>query len=349
MPRAYFSNTSRLNYFSSLKELSRLSWSSLARKLGISHRHLRDIRQGVYSLNNAIAETIKNEFNLDLPKNIVFKKDYWHTPKAAKLGGKRHFELYGPPPATKASRSKGGLNSLRAHKLNNTGFITAKTIVYALKNTNLAEIIGAFMGDGGLALRQAKVTLSLKTDKEYAIYLKNLIEKLFKINVSLLENSRRSTIDVVVNSVKFVSFLNRKGLPIGDKLKQGLDIPNWIYEHNEWQRACLRGLLDTDGCTYIDHHRYKDKVYGHIGLAFTSYSPELLVSIAKILQTLGYSPTITTKLRILLRREKEVLRFFSEFKPSNPRHYGKLKTFLEEYRSGYNGTASKAVVAERLP
>ncbi len=111
----------------------------------------------------------------------------------------------------------------------------------------------------------------------------------------------------------------------------------------------MRGLLDTDGCTYIDHHKYKGKVYGHIGLAFTSYSSYLLESIAKILKDLGYSPTISTKLRVLLRREKEVLRFFQEFKPSNPRHYDKLREFLEEYRSGRNGAASKAAVAARLP
>lgn len=344
MPRVYFTHKTREEYFKNLKRLSRLSWFDLAEKLNISDRHFRDCRRGIYSISTSISDNIFEKYGLELPKQVSIKSDMWYISKAAKLGGKRHFELYGSPPATIASRRKGGFNSRRINILHHTGFIVAKTIIRAPENTNLAEVIGAFMGDGGLTLTQAHITLNFKTDKEYAIYLRSLIERLFKINVSLYERPNRSTIDVVVSSVKLISFLKRKGLPVGDKIRQGLDIPEWIYKRKEWQRACLRGLLDTDGCTYIDHHKYKDKIYGHVGLAFTSYSSKLIESIAKILQNLGYSPTVSTRMRVLLRKEKEVLRFFKEFKPSNPRHYGKLREFLEGYRSGYNGFASKATV-----
>lgn len=346
MARVYFSDKDREEYFKNLKRLSGLSWFSLAEELGISDRHLRDCRKGVYSISTSISDSIFEKYSLALPKHASIKSDMWYISKAGKLGGKRHFELYGPPPATKASRRKGGFNSRRINILRNTGFIVAKNILRAPKNTNLAELIGAFMGDGSLTLTQAHITLNIKTDKEYSIYLRNLVERLFKINVSLYERPDRSTVDVVVSSVNLISFLKRRGLPIGDKIRQGLDIPEWIYKRKEWQRACLRGLLDTDGCTYIDHHKYKDKIYGHIGLAFTSYSSKLIVSIANILHNLGYSPTVSTRMRVLLRKEKEVLRFFKEFRPSNPRHYGKLREFLEGYRSGYNGFASKAIIRE---
>lgn len=178
-----------------------------------------------YSLSQLKADLIKEKFGVELPKEVLIRKDKWYIPMAAKLGGLRHFELYGPPSATKESRRKGGLNSIKIHKLRRTNFVIAKTIVRARNNEDLAEVIGAF----------------------------------------------------------------------------------------------------------------------------TSYSFNLLESIDKILKNLGYSPTVSTKLRVLLRREKEVLRFFQEFKPSNPRHYDKLRGFLEEYRSGCNGAASKAAVAVRLP
>lgn len=317
MPRIYFPDArSRQNYFDAIKEVSKLAWTDIAVECKVSIRHLTDLRNGVYSISQPRTNLIREKFGIELPENVIFKEDYWYIPKAAELGGKRHFELYGPPPATRASRRKGGFNSRRINILRHTGFVVAKTIVKAPKNTNLAEIIGALMGDGGLTLTQVHITLNFKTDKEYAIYLKDLIEKLFKINVSLFERPHRSTIDLVASSIKLISFLKGKGLPVGDKIRQGLDIPEWIYKRKEWQRACLRGLLDTDGCTYVDHHKYKDRIYGHIGLAFTSYSSNLIKSIAKILQNLGYSPTISTRMRVLLRREKEVLRFFKEFKPS---------------------------------
>lgn len=350
MARIFFSDSlSRQNYFNTIKEVSQLAWDNIAKECKVSIRHLTDLKRGKYSLSQLKADLIREKFGVELPQGIVFKEDNWHISIAAKLGGQRHFELYGPPPATKESRRKGGFNSLKTHKFRHTGFVVAKAIIKAPKNARFAEIVGAFMGDGGMTLRQAQVTLNFKTDKEYAVYLRDLIKSVFKINVGLFERPHRSTIEIVVNSVKLVSFLNRKGLPVGDKLRQGLDIPKWVYKRKVWQRACLRGLLDTDGCTYIDHHKYKGKAYGHIGLAFTSYSSYLLESIAKILKNLGYSPTISTKLRVLLRREKEVLRFFQEFKPSNHRHYGKLREFLEEYRSGCNGAASKAAVVVRLP
>ncbi len=301
MPRIYFPDVlSRQNYFDAIKEVSGLAWNDIAHECKISIRHLTDLRRGVYSISQLKTDLVREKFGVELPKDVVVRKNYWYIPKAAKLGGKRHFELYGPPPATRVSRRKGGFNSRRVNILRHTGFIVAKTIIKAPKNTNLAEIIGALMGDGGLTLSQVHITLNLKTDKDYAIYLRNLIERLFKINASLFERSNNSTIDVVVNSVKLISFLKRIGLPIGDKIRQGLDIPEWIYKHKEWQRACLRGLLDTDGCTYIDHHKYKDKIYGNVGLAFTSYSPKLIASIAKILHNLGYSPTVSTRMRVLL-------------------------------------------------
>lgn len=203
------------------------------------------------------------------------------------------------------------------------------------------------MGDGSLTPSQTSIYLNIKTDKPYARFLRKQLLALFGVNVAVRENCKESVVVVCISSSRLVGFLHRKGLPIGDKLRNGLDIPSWIYTRKSWLRACLRGMLDTDGCTYIDHHLYKDKKYGHLGIAYTTYSPALKKNITKALKILGYAPTLTTKHRVLLRREKEILRFFGEIVPSNKRHYAILNRFLEEYRSGYNGTASKAVVAAR--
>ena len=152
-------------------------------------------------------------------------------------------------------------------------------------------------------------------------------------------------IDLVMSSKRLVNFLNRKGLLIGNKIKQGLDIPPWINSRKTWQRACLRGLFDTDGCTYIDHHVINGRSYANIGLSFTTYSENLYDNYARILRLLMFSPTQSAGKRVLLRRENEVVRFFTEIRPKNSRHWKIYNQFLEEYRSGYNGTASKAVVS----
>lgn len=328
MPRVIFQDpVKRSEYFSLLKRLSDLTWTDISRKIGISRRHLSDCRRGVYSFPEFSANEVKELYNLDLPSDIVIKKDLWHIRKAAKLGGKRRFILYGPPPATRESRRRGGLNSLKTHNLRKTGFLTRKSILVPNNTEKLAELTGALLGDGGLTLRQLKITLNIKTDQEYSLYLKRLIEELFGIKVGLYEAPHRSTVDVVVSSSNIVDFFRNKGLPIGDKLKNGLSIPKWIFRHRKWQQTCLRGVFDTDGCTYIDHHKYKDKIYRHIGLSFTSYSLTLLSQIKVILEKLGYNPTDSTRFRILLRKEREIMRFFKEIKPSNIRHYDKLDEF----------------------
>ncbi len=255
------------------------------------------------------------------------ENDYWYVTKGARKGALRRMELYGRSFGTPEGRRKGGLNSIKSHKRLATGFYPRKDVLTPRKTEPLAELIGAAMGDGGINPYQLKIYLNIKTDKQYSLYLKQLIETLFKISVSIKENPKESVIVLCANGVKLVKILHRLGLPIGDKNEQGLDIPSWIYQKRGWQLACLRGLLDTDGCTYIDHHTYKDKRYGHCRL--------------------GYTPTRTTKHRVLLRRESEIYRFFKESKPSNKRHYAILSRFLEEYRSGYNGLASKAFVAAR--
>lgn len=342
----FLSKISREDYFRSLKKLSGTSWQVLAKKLNVSNRHFIDYRKGISTFPEFISKVIEEQLVLKLPKDILIKKDYWHIKQAASMGGIRRFELYGAL-GTKESRRKGGFNSLKTHLIKNTGFVIAKKISLPKKTVRLAEIVGVLMGDGSMATRQIHIYLDLKADREYAKYLQGLTEEVFGLKVNISKREDESTLVLRINSVKLVYFLRRIGLPIGNKIKQGLDIPSWIKMHRSWQIACLRGLFDTDGCTYIDYHKYKDKIYKHICVAFTTYSPNLLQSMYNTLRYLRYSPTVSSKRNILLRKESEVLRFFQEFKPSNNKHHEKLKEFLERYRSGYNGIASKAIVAVR--
>lgn len=343
MSRIFFLGIAeRDNYFASLRKVSGLSFKALSKKLNISQRHLADIKRGAYSLPGLVADKINEEFGLKLPYNIQIREDYWHTKEAGKIGWKKHFELYGFIPATYESRRKGGLNSLKTHKAKNTGFFLVKEIKTPSKNIKLAELVGALTGDGGLSLRQVHLYLNLKKDKQYARILVNLITELFGLGVGQMQREGESTLVLTVSSTKLVSFLKNNGLPVGNKIKQEIDIPSWIYWRKSWGKAFLRGLFDTDGCTYVDHHKYKNQTYGHICVAITSYSEKLLLSVYGLLLNLGYKPTLNNKRNILLRKENEVLRFFEEIKPHNNAHRDIVKKFMEEYRSGRNGAASKA-------
>ena len=127
-----------------------------------------------------------------------------------------------------------------------TGFFQAKIIKRPTKSENLAEVFGALMGDGGITRRQVRVTLNSVTDADYIRHLQRLLKNLFVIKVVVVPRKGRA-IDLLMSSRKLVVFLQNRGLIVGDKLKHGLDIPNWINERRVWQKACIRGLFDTDG------------------------------------------------------------------------------------------------------
>ncbi len=332
MGRIFFKISDRLIYFNTLKTTSKLSWKDIASCIKISSRHLTDCRNGKSSLSTQHAEKIRKLLGICLPINTVIKKDHWSNSIAGKIGAEKRYKLYGNPGTTEGRR-KGGLNSVKKHKKNKTGFHVLKRIKIPRKSKKLAELIGVLLGDGSLSQWQVKIYLSSITDKEYALYLIMLIKELFETEVKLSQREK-STIELCVNSKKMVLFLNQFGIPIGNKIKQNINIPRWIYERKAWQITCIRGLFDTDGSLYIDHHRYKDKTYRHLCIAFTNYSKNILISTYDILHKLGYNPTVSTKNRVILRRKKELFRFLNEFKPSNSRNYVVIKKFLEEYRSG---------------
>lgn len=347
MARFFFIDSKQRDaFFNNLKNRSDNSWYEIAQKLGISTRQLCDCRKGKASLSSTTAEKLKTLFACQLPRDIQIKEDYWHIHEAARLGGEKRFLLHGSP-GTVEGRKKGGYNSIKTHKRLKTNFKLRNKILFPRLTSKFAELIGVLMGDGTISKWQARVYLNIHTDKAYASYVKKLFEELFHVKVSIHERKSKSTIEVTASSATLVEFFHRNGLIIGDKLKQGLDIPQWIYTRPEWQKACLRGQFDTDGCTYIDKHFYKNRQYNNIGLAFASNSPLLITSIQKVLKENGYNPTVTTKNRVLLRRHEEIVKFFKDVCPANIRHHTIFNKYLEEYRSGRNGTVSKAVFAVR--
>ena len=68
-----------------------------------------------------------------------------------------------------------------------------------------------------------------------------------------------------------------------NKKKNKIRIPSWIYTNNDYLKACIRGLVDTDGCLY---KKYK---YPRIlQIEFYSAIPTLLSDFRRIMMKLGF-------------------------------------------------------------
>lgn len=188
-------------------------------------------------------------------------------------------------------------------------------------SVGLAEFFGIMLGDGGINNPwQANITLNAVKDLEYSLYIQRLIKNLFSVTSATFKYKTRNALRIFVNGVSLVDFLVKKGLPRGNKLKQGLRIPQWILNNRKYKIACVRGLVDTDGCIFIHKHIVAKKHYKNIGLTFSSRSPELVFQVAAIFEEFGVIPHISTRgYDIYLYRESSVRRYLKVFGFSNRR------------------------------
>lgn len=300
-------------------------------KIKIHRRTLNDWQRGVctipmerYSKFIKILDFKETDFS---PQII---SDRWHIKEASRKGGLATFRKYGNP-GTAEGRRKGGLASIATHKKNDTRFNNIKFIKKSPKSEKLAEFFGILFGDGHLSNYQVSVTTSSQTDKEHAEYTQKLIEDLFSIKPYLKVRKNKNVINVVASSKNLVKFLNKNGMPIGNKIENNLTAPDWIKNKVIFQKAFIRGLFDTDGCVYLDIHRIKNKTYKHLGLTITSYADNLVLDIIDFLKNFGFTPTNRdTQKSVFLRRQKEIARYFKEIKTSNPKHYNRYIKFIGE-------------------
>lgn len=196
-----------------------------------------------------------------------------------------------------------------------------KPVALPVQSEKLAEFIGIMMGDGGINNPwQANISVNTVADAEYLLYLQQLVQDLFGIAPSLFESRKRQVTRVLISSVTVVDFLVRLGLPRGDKLRAGLSIPGWILENRSYRIACIRGLVDTDGCLFIHKHTVAGKEYKNIGFCFCSHSPKLISEFRAIFEEFGIIPHSSNQGRsIYLYKASAVARYIDIFGTSNER------------------------------
>ncbi len=205
-----------------------------------------------------------------------------------------------------------------------------KIIHIPKKCTELAELIGIIAGDGGINNQwQLVISMNSVSDLDYSVYITSLIENLFQIKISSRKRPSQNTLVLVATSTSLVNFLVSKGAVRGHKIRQEIDIPNWIKTNQVYQKHFVRGLIDTDGCLYIHKHQVIGKTYRNIGLCFTSYSSNLINSTAEIMKKFGIIPHISKDTHyIYLYSRGAVLKYLSIFGTSNPR----ISRKYEEWR-----------------
>lgn len=217
-------------------------------------------------------------------------------------------------------RSKGGKNSSGT-------YITEVNLPQ--ESIELAELYGIMLGDGSLTkiknykvgTYQLRVVGDSRNDKTYLLeYVKPLIEKLFSLKVATFVSKKKNALYLVVTSRKLVEFFESKGFKPGDKIRNLLDIPDWIKNNKEFLRRCLKGLYDTDGSAYklTNQNSYQ--------ILFTNYNPVLLNAVRGSLISLDIGVSRISRGRdITITKKSELRKFLKEVGFSNIKHLNKVK------------------------
>jgi intein/homing endonuclease len=208
------------NLILSIKKKRSFTWKELAKKIDVCEGYLRNeltkekttISEGVYKKLCSISGK-----NLD---SFIIKRldDNW-------------------------GRSKGGkLRTFREPKL-----------LVKKPSKELAELIGIILGDGNIWQKQGgyyyvRVCGDIVKDRDYLLnYVKPLFEKLFKKKMHSIEHKRCNELFISAGDKDVVYTLKYFGLPSGNKKENDVGIPKWIFKSEEYLKACIRGLIDTDG------------------------------------------------------------------------------------------------------
>ena len=250
----------------------------------------------------------------------------------ARRGGLRRIELYGNP-GTPDGRSKGGKSTIRLFHQNPTlanklGFIIRKEIRYPVLCVELAELIGIILGDGGLpGNHQLTISFNRKTDRDYSLYIGRILKRLFSIDYHIYNRKDSNGAEIVVSSSNLIAFLMEQGLIVGNKVKNQIDIPEWINEKVEYQKACLRGLIDTDGSFYSHRYNSNGRNYDYLKLCFASRSKPLLNSVLRVLKKLNFDVYLHG-VQLYIYSRSGIKKYYKEIGSHNPKHLNKLKSFL---------------------
>ena len=172
------------------------------------------------------------------------------------------------------------------------------------QNTDLAILTGLILGDGHIEVypRTERLTISLNTKYPKLIkYATYLIERVFRKKPN---PCKITGVNCVRLSLYQKDISKRLYIPTGDRSKDTIGVPYWIFKQNEFIIGCLKGLFEAEGslsiheptCTY--------------NFQFSNKSPKLLEYVRESLVFLGFHPEVRCN-GIRLRKKKEVALFKS--------------------------------------
>lgn len=302
---------------------SHLSTKDLAKIANVHPRSFRDWKNEKLTMTLLAAEKFMALFKVNLPENKQLLIQRWQKARenANRIGGMVMFKKYGSP-GTEEGRRRGGIKSIANLRKNG---IIPKIKKYKLPtvfNEALAEYVGILLGDGGITSEQCAITLNSEADREYVHFVSQLGKNLFGEAPKLYKRKDSKAIVLYYNGKFLIRYLLSIGLKVGNKVRQQIDVPDWIKNNPHYKAACIRGLMDTDGGVFLHKYKVNGKEYVYKKISFSNKSIPLLIFVKKTLTELNFAPKIVNNVvnkQVWLYNNTEVADYLEKIGTNNPR------------------------------
>lgn len=289
--RVKFKKGLQRKFIEQIKKKSGLTWIALAKELNLSEHTIRiDWRKERTTIPLSYAKRLLAKHPFE--SWVVIRKK-WVEKTLAKNWGQ---EL------------GGGKNK--------------KNIKVPEKSEKLAELFGVILGDGHIDSKTLTITGNFYEIEHYK-YLQNMIKQLFGLSSKIFRLKNSNAMQLKVNSTELVKFLLKNSLVLGDKIKNKVSLPRWIFEKDVYIYGALRGLLDTDGGIY-----QKQKKYKRLIIEFQTDSPQIRSNLYQMLWQIGFAPS-KSDVNVRIQRQEEVHRFLTLVGCANPKNIMRYKYFIE--------------------
>lgn len=219
------------------------------------------------------------------------------------------------------------------------------------KSDNLAELVGIILGDGSFYIKnnshyQLDIAFNLKEEKKHCDFVKSILKQLTKEHIYTKHDTDSNCIHLRLNSKKDVlDILSVSIVKNGDKIKNKVTIPDWLFEKESYLKSCVRGLIDTDGSVY----RMSKRDHKLIRIEFKSKNRKLLNDVRKALILLNYHPSkVICNKEIFLSRQKEIERYINEIGFNNFKHIRRFNKIAPS-SSGQETLLLKESLVRQLP
>jgi len=318
--RAKFSCTGSQNEFI-LKARELASLIEIAKLCECSERTIRTWQNEKFLMTYFAVEKISKKYCIQFPEITRISRSEQNK-MAGRIGGRRTIEKYGKIPVNESFRKEKRQQWWEEEgKYLKNSITSPRSVSFPRQSSALAEFCGIVLGDGGITDYQVTITLNLKDDAEYSVFVIRLCEKLFGFSPGIYIRKEDNTQTILLSRVEVVRFLTKRtGLVKGNKVKHQVSVPDWIMAKKSYQVSCLRGLVDTDGSIFTHRYIVNGKQYAYKKLSFASASGPLKSDVYKILKVLGMKPRLAGKFDVRLDSKADMCSYFNLVSSSNPKH-----------------------------